>query len=56
MTEKSDAGKIEYRPMVLDDDSYVYDILEAVAPEIPFQLDSLPIRFTHTSTSASVFS
>jgi ribosomal protein S18 acetylase RimI-like enzyme len=40
MTQKSDADKIEYRPMVFDDDSYVYDILEAVTSEIPFQLES----------------
>jgi len=31
---------IECRPMVFDDDSYVYEILEAVASEVPFKLDT----------------
>lgn len=40
MMQDANETKIEYRPMVFDDDSYVYEILEVVAPEIPFLLDS----------------
>jgi Acetyltransferase (GNAT) family len=38
--DADDAEKIEYRSMVLDDDSYVYEILEEAVSEIPFLLDT----------------
>jgi ribosomal protein S18 acetylase RimI-like enzyme len=40
MTQDTAASEMEYRSMVFDDDSYVYEILEEAASEVPFPLDT----------------